>query len=145
MNYSNNIDYYNYENNNYNKPVYNQKNDELKKTFDPYNGFIRGNLFPELYNGYKLEKPLEIIPLNEQADLLTYIDALCFTLIDLNLYLDIYPNDNKMINLYNNYLKEKEEMVNEYDRKFGALTLDSKSLNKTPWSWSDNPWPWEGM
>ena len=42
-------DYYNYANNNYNQPLYNQ-NIQDKQIYDPYNGFIRGNMFPELYN-----------------------------------------------------------------------------------------------
>ena len=83
-------DYYNYANNNYNQPLYNQ-NIQNKQIYDPYNGFIRGNMFPELYNSYKLNKPLEITPMNEQAELLTYVDALTFAMIDLNLYLDVYP------------------------------------------------------
>ena len=86
-------DYYNYMNNNYNQPLYNQQsfnniNNANSKLFDPYVGFISGNMFPDLYNAYKLSDPLEIEPMNEQAELLTYIDALCFACMDLNLYLD---------------------------------------------------------
>ena len=77
-------DYYNYANNNYNQPLYDQ-NIQDKQIYDPYNGFIRGNMFPELYNSYKLNKPLEITPMNEQAELLTYVDALTFAMIDLNI------------------------------------------------------------
>lgn len=97
--YNKNNDYYNYVNNTYNQPLYNQSSNN-KKILDPYNGFVRGNMFSDLYNGYKLNKPLDITPLNEQADMLTYIDSLCFALIDLNLYLDLYPNDSKIIELF---------------------------------------------
>lgn len=146
MNYYNQTqDYYNYVNNTYNQPLYNQKANAPKKIYDPYNGFIRGNMFPELYNGYKLNKPLEITPLNEQADMLTYIDSLCFAMIDINLYLDLYPSDTKMIELFNSYQKEKEEITREYESKYGPLTINSNSLNKTPWAWDNGPWPWEGV
>lgn len=146
MNYYNkNNDYYNYVNNTYNQPLYNQKQNETKKLLDPYKGFIRGNMFPDLYNGYKLNNPLEITPLNEQADMLTYIDSLCFALIDLNLYLDIYPNDAKMIELFNTYRMEKDEITNEYESKYGPLSLNSASLNRAPWAWDNMPWPWEGV
>lgn len=144
MNYYKNNDYYNYVNNNYNQPLYNQK-DNTFKILEPYNGFIRGNMFSELYNGYKLNKPLEVTPLNEQADMLTYIDSLCFALIDLNLYLDLYPNDTKVIELFNNYRMEKDEITKEYESKYGPLTLNSSSLNRTPWAWDNMPWPWEGV
>ena len=146
MNYYNKTqDYYNYVNNTYNQPLYNQIANKPKKLFDPYNGFIRGNMFPELYNGYKLNKPLEITPLNEQAEMLTYIDALCFAIIDLNLYLDVNPNDKNMIELFNNYQKEKDEVTKEYESKYGPLTINSPKLDKVPWSWDNAPWPWEGV
>ena len=41
-------DYYNYLNNNCNLPIYNQP--KGKSLFNPYQGFIRGNMFPDLYN-----------------------------------------------------------------------------------------------
>ena len=41
-------DYYNYANNNYNQPNY--KNTLNANIYDPYQGFIRGNMFPELYS-----------------------------------------------------------------------------------------------
>ena len=145
MNYYNkNNDYYNYLNNTYNQPLYNQSSNN-KKILDPYNGFVRGNMFSDLYNGYKLNKPLDITPLNEQADMLTYIDSLCFALIDLNLYLDLYPNDSKIIELFNSYRMEKDEITKEYESKYGPLTLNSDSLNKAPWAWDNMPWPWEGV
>ena len=145
MNYYNkNNDYYNYVNNTYNQPLYNQSSNN-KKILDPYNGFVRGNMFSDLYNGYKLNKPLDITPLNEQADMLTYIDSLCFALIDLNLYLDLYPNDSKIIELFNSYRMEKDEITKEYESKYGPVTLNSDSLNKAPWAWDNMPWPWEGV
>lgn len=135
-------DYYNYANNNYNQPLYNQ-NIQNKQIYDPYNGFIRGNMFPELYNSYKLNKPLEITPMNEQAELLTYVDALTFAMIDLNLYLDIYPNDREALELFNQYRMQADEYTKKYENKYGPLELTSNSLNTFPWAWDNAPWPWE--
>ncbi len=135
-------DYYNYANNNYNQPLYNQ-NIQDKQIYDPYNGFIRGNMFPELYNSYKLNKPLEITPMNEQAELLTYVDALTFAMIDLNLYLDIYPNDREALELFNQYRMQADEYTKKYESKYGPLELTSNSLNTFPWAWDNAPWPWE--
>lgn len=135
-------DYYNYENNNYNKPLYNE-NYNKKNIYDPYNGFIRGNLFPDLYNTYKISNPYNIEPMNDQAKLLTEIDSLCFALTDLNLYLDINRNDKDIINLYNQYRQKKTNLLEQYQNKYGPITLDSESLNKTPWGWDNSPWPWE--
>lgn len=135
-------DYYNYANNNYNQPLYNQ-NIQDKQIYDPYNGFIRGNMFPELYNSYKLNKPLEITPMNEQAELLTYVDALTFAMIDLNLYLDVYPNDREALELFNQYRMQVDEYTKKYESKYGPLELTSNSLNTFPWAWDNAPWPWE--
>ena len=135
-------DYYNYANNNYNQPLYDQ-NIQDKQIYDPYNGFIRGNMFPELYNSYKLNKPLEITPMNEQAELLTYVDALTFAMIDLNLYLDVYPNDRGALELFNQYRMQADEYTKKYESKYGPLELTSNSLNTFPWAWDNSPWPWE--
>jgi len=135
-------DYYNYANNNYNQPLYNQ-NIQNKQIYDPYNGFIRGNMFPELYNSYKLNKPLEITPMNEQAELLTYVDALTFAMIDLNLYLDVYPNDREALELFNQYRMQADEYTKKDESKYGPLELTSNSLNTFPWAWDNAPWPWE--
>ena len=109
-------DYYNYENNNYNKPLY-EKDYNKKNIYNPYDGFIRGNLFPDLYNSYKISNPYNIEPMNDQAKLLTEIDSLCFALIDLNLYLDINRNDRDIINLYNQYRQKKLNLLDQYQNK----------------------------
>ena len=134
-------DYYNYVNNNYNQPIYIQPN--APKKYDPYNGFIRGNMFPELYNSYKINKPFEIAPMNEQAEMLTVLDSLCFATIDLNLYLDNYPNDREALNLFNDYRQQLNAYKQEYQQKFGPLLISSDALNKYPWTWNNSPWPWE--
>ena len=114
-----------------------------KKIYEPYEGFIKGSMFPELYKPYKIANPYEIKPMNEQAELLTYIDALGFAMIDLNLYLDLYPNDRNMIERYNQYRMQKEEFMKQYESKFGPLVTTSDALKNYPWAWDNRPWPWE--
>lgn len=110
---------------------------------NPYNGFIRGNMFDNLYNSYKIREPFEIKPMNEQAELLTYIDSLTFACVDLNLYLDVFPNDREKIELFNQYQMQKKNLLEEYQNKFGSILLNSDSLNTYPWAWNNKPWPWE--
>lgn len=135
-------DYYNYVNNNYNQPNYSQ---DVTKTniYDPYNGFIRGNLFPDLYNSYKVDNPYEIKPMNEQAEMLTYIDSLGFACNDLGLYLDVYPDDKDAIEMFNQYRSSLNEYMNQYQNKYGPINKTSDSLNSYPWKWNESPWPWE--
>ena len=54
------------DNMNFNKGNYNQQINP-NEVYDVYGGFIRGNMFPDLYNQYKNNKPFEIKPMNEQA------------------------------------------------------------------------------
>lgn len=140
-NYNLKNDYYNYENNNYNQPTY-TKNENPASLYDPYNGFIRGNMFPSLYNEYKV-KPIDIMPKSDKEALLLYVDALSFAAHDINLYLDVYPNDNDMIQLFNQYKVEANKLMEEYQDKFGPLVVNSDATNKTPWTWDNSPWPWE--
>lgn len=117
--------------------MYNNTNE----LFEPYQGFIRGNMFQNLYDNYG--KVYDVKPMNEQAELLTYIDIYDFAMIDLGLYLDVFPNDQNMIAFYNNIRKEKCNVIKKYEENYGPLTLESDALNVTPWSWDKNPWPWE--
>ena len=39
-----------------------------------YEGYIRGNLFTDLYNQYKNYRPAKLIPNNEQAELLLNVN-----------------------------------------------------------------------
>ncbi|MBR6690959.1 MAG: spore coat protein CotJB [Bacilli bacterium] len=123
----------------YNKMNINSNN----SLYDPYNGLIRGNLFKNLYDPYKSGEPYEIKPMNAQAELLTNIDALSFAMVDLGLLLDVNPNNQEAIKLFNQYREQKENLTKEYESKFGPITLDSDSLNSYPWSWNDMPWPWD--
>ena len=145
-NMMNDLNMYNNQNNSF-ENMYNKQQMSVKNTsnnlYDPYNGFIRGNMFKNLYDPYKLNEPYEVKPMNDQAKLLTNIDALGFAMIDLNLLLDVYPNNQEAINLFNQYRKQKESLTNEYESKYGPITTNSDSLNSYPWAWDDMPWPWD--
>lgn len=111
-------------------------NNEL---FEPYQGFIRGNMFKSLYDQYG--KVYDIKPLNEQAELLTYIDIYNFACIDLKLYLDINEDDEELINIYNMYSAELKKYMMEYENKYGPLTENSIFM-KDGGNWL-TPFPWE--
>ncbi len=114
---------------------------EPGKLFDVYNGFIRGNMFPDLVNNYKLSRPYDVKPMNDQAELLTKVDAYCFAAHELNLYLDTHPFDRDMINLFKELSQDSDMATREYESKYGPLFVGS-SVNY-PWAWNNSPWPWE--
>ena len=128
------------DNMNFNKCGYNG-NSNPNNLYDIYNGFIRGNMFPDLYNQYKITKPFDVRPMNEQAELLTKVDAYCFAAHDVALYLDTHPNDQEMIRLYDSLNGEVKKVTREYENKFGPLLKNGAT--GYPWTWNNSPWPWE--
>ena len=106
--------------------------------FNPKEGFEKGNMFSNLYNEYKNYKPLDLKPTNEREKLLYNIQTICFAAHDLNLYLDLNPNDQSMITLFNDYLKKEEELIKEYESKYGPMMVNN-NINE----WVNNKWPWE--
>lgn len=127
---------------NFNKCMYTPQ-EQPSDLYDAYEGFIRGNMFPDLYNQYKVSQPINIEPMNEEAQALTYVNALSFGAHDLNLYLDNFPNDQSMIELYNQYRMEANRAREQYEKQFGPLLVNSDATNTVPWSWNNTPWPWD--
>lgn len=149
------FDYLNYltnipNNMNYNpnqpiNPTHLAKQKTNNQLLSPTEGWLKGNLFKNLYEPYKNYKPANIEARNEKEALLYQVMQYKFALIELNLYLDNYPNDQELINLYNKYLNIEKQMCDKYESLYGPLTLDSNYLNKNTWVWKNSPWPWEVM
>lgn len=131
----------------YNIPAdwYNFKNEpSINNNLEtPITGFQKGNMFKNLYDPYKNYDYGKLKPKNEKEERLYDILKLKFALTDLDLYLDIYPNNEAYINIYNKYLTEEKKLSEEYEKKYGPLTLDDENL-KNKWEWIEAPWPWEG-
>lgn len=131
----------NYQNmfpNNYTIPNTNINN----SITDSQIGFKRGNLFSNLYDEYKNYKPQELKASSEREDLILQIDENRFAIIELGLYLDLYPNDTSILNKYNSYLKKEKELITIYESKYGPITLNSP-VQTNIWLWNNSPWPWE--
>ena len=128
----------------YNMPNMMNMNDMSMDLADPKVALDRGNLFNSLYDPYKNYKYNSLRASNKKEELLLDILKHIFVLIELNLYLDVNPNDINMINLYNKYLSNKKRLVDEYEKNFGPLTLDTVNMDNNNWQWKNEPWPWEG-
>ena len=137
---------YNYDNMNYksnkdNVTFTEKKMDKNLDLVDPYVGLVRDNLFDNLYDPYKNYKARDIDVNNERDSLLGQIQMYKFACTELNLYLDVYPNDVRALQLLREYVKEEKELCKEYEKMFGPLTLDG--VNGKVFNWIDSPWPWE--
>lgn len=139
---NNYVDYYNYMNNiNQNR---NSNQRKLGYDTEAYLGFIRGNMFSNLYDPYQNYQIQELNPNNEQEYLLLLVQMYGFAAHDLGLYLDVNSNDGKAIDLRNNYINLYNQSLANYESKYGPLTLNSQGLDTKPWAWNTKKWPWEG-
>ena len=113
--------------------------------FTPEVAYNNGNLFSNLYSQYKNYRPAQLSANTEKEKLLLDIGRLSFAAHDLNLYLDLNPNDESMLALFNDYRKQADSMISEYESKFGPLNISSNILETGPFKWINSPWPWEVM
>jgi len=67
-----------------------------------------------------------------------------FVLQELDLYLDIYPDNQDVLNMYKSYLSKKLELEKMYSDTYGVLTLDDIFMDDS-WKWASSAWPWEGI
>ena len=71
-------------------------NSDMNRPFTIYNvdeGFCKGNMFPNLYDEFKQYRPKEPTVSNQREAALLEIQKLDFAVNDLNLYLDLHPED----------------------------------------------------
>lgn len=107
----------------------------------PTEGFLKGNMWKNEYNAYKNYEPVKLKPTCEQEYLLYKIMELDFAINDLNLYLDLHPEDSMIYEKFKMYTKECMNLKDEYAKKYGPLTLND--VYTSEYAWMKNPWPWE--
>ncbi|CEO11506.1 spore coat peptide assembly protein [[Clostridium] sordellii] len=66
-----------------------------------------------------------------------------FVCIELNLYLDNNPNDERALCQYDIYSNKLKHAKCEYEKEYGPLTNFGSVPSSYPWEWVDNPWPWD--
>lgn len=107
--------------------------------YNPLEGFRKGNIFKSLYDPYKNYQPSSVSFKSNKEELLFNIQEIGFMKHDLNLYLDINPNDKEALELFNKYANKERELVSEYEYSYGPLDVSS-SGDMTPFSWVSENW-----
>ena len=137
-------DWYNEFNKNFMNNMPNMNNNMVNNDLvDPKSGFLRGNLFNNLYDPYKNYKYKDLKPSNKREEMLYNLLMYNFALTDLQLYLDVNPNDSNMISMYNKYLMDKKKLCDEYEMNYGPLTMEGLNIGDGMWNYINSPWPWE--
>lgn len=78
----------------------------------------------------------------EQLKMLVEIQALDFTALDLNLFLDTHPDDQRAFRNFSETVRKSENMKRNYIEKYGPL-IATDTATQNSWNWIDSPWPWE--
>ncbi len=110
--------------------------------YSPTEGYMKGNLFSNIYSEYKNYTPQTLRPKTEQERDLYELSTVAFAAHELNLYLDIHPEDTSLLQLFKDYEEKCKVLTEQYERKYGPLSVSGITSSKE-FNWVNN-WPWEG-
>ena len=133
---------YNYEDflkTNYFRGIYNNE-DTLVNIEE---GYAKGNAFKNLYVPYKDYKVRKLTPKNNQEELFLKLSEASFYAHEINLLLDVHPDNREMLQKFNEYRNLSNELLNQYESLYGPINMMSDSLNSYPFAWSTTAFPWE--
>ena len=105
--------------------------------YEARHALIRGTLFPGLdlpFMGMVNTKEKNVTPM-------TQLQSLAFAIQELALYLDTHRDDTEALEVYRAYQKMYQKCTEEYERSCGPL--NHCTAMDGPYSWLDDPWPWE--
>ena len=110
--------------------------------FNPYEGYLKGNAFKDEYVPYKNYKVAKLNINSEKDEMLINISEYSFMMHDINLYLDVHPNDSEALQKFTEYRNRVNELITNYERKYGPLCVKGNVSNKVPFQWENQSWPW---
>ena len=106
-------------------------------------GFLRGNMFKNEYKPYKNLTYINIRPQSDREAKLFNVMQFSFAINDLNLYLDLHPDDTRVVRLLEELVKEEKQSKKEYMEQYGPLTVTKVKGDK--FDWIESPWPWDDL
>ncbi len=110
--------------------------------YSPMEGFNKGNMFKNLYSKYKNHIYKLKLSIKKMSYYVYILQMYSFAMKDMNLYLDVYPDDKNILNSFHDYRKKYEALKKQYESEYGPLCM-SNTLNTEKWTWVSNPWPWD--
>lgn len=79
----------------------------------------------------------------DKKNLLENIRRYQFYAVELNLYLDNFPNCSDAIEDYDKVSNRLLSLIAEYESSYGQLVNFGMASNNDAVSWTEDPWPWE--
>ena len=110
--------------------------------FDSYEGYLKGNAFKNEYIPYKDYKVAKLNINSEKEEMLINIGEYSFMMHDINLYLDVHPDDQNALRKFIEYRNKVNELITNYERKYGPIGVKGNINNNIPFEWENTSWPW---
>lgn len=80
-----------------------------------------------------------------KKELMNKINEYSFAVNEITLFLDTHPYDADALAFFQKYRVLRMDAIDEYAKYYAPLLIDHAPSEKTPWSWANEPWPWEGV
>ena len=129
-------------NNNTNMNMNDNNMSNVNNLFAPNEGYVKGNMFKNLYDPFRNYAPARLVARNAREEALLNLGQMHFAMHEANLYLDNFPNDRNMLNKFNEFRKNYEQLLNDYQSKYGPLEITSPYMTNAPFAWSTDTFPW---
>ena len=79
-----------------------------------------------------------------REQLLNSINEVSFAAYDMLLFLDTHPRDEKARVYFDEMIRKRRKLSEEYARMYGPLTIgDTVHSDAKAWQWMEQPFPWE--
>ena len=106
---------------------------KFNNMFNENDSLIKGTIFANDYKPYKNYKESNINVSNDKENLLLNIYRYDFMINDLNLFLDLHPDDTNVYNLFKEYSKRLKYYVELYESRYGSINLIDDNYNSYLW------------
>ncbi len=79
----------------------------------------------------------------ERDELMRRIQEVSFYAVDLNLYIDNFPENEQAVRDYQAISRALNNLHDIYEKYYGPLKNFGDSVLHGEWSYINDPWPWE--
>ena len=79
----------------------------------------------------------------DEKELMNNIMKYSFLALDLNLYLDNFPDNREACEDYKEVSKRLRSLMNKYEKDCGPLVNFGFAYEVNQKAWTEQPWPWE--